>query len=105
VPIDLEGRTFYVNSIFFLGWLILLITGLFWDNYSKLNKNYIVIGSVLCLLIPVANGIFTGDWIWRTLINQQYYVFSVDFTAFFIGISGLLLNKYYLKVVDVKTVK
>lgn len=105
VPIDLEGRTFYVNSIFFLGWLILLITGLFWDNYSKLNKNYIVIGSVLCLLIPVANGIFTGDWIWRTLINQQYYVFSVDFTAFFIGISGLLLNKYYLKVIDVKTVK
>jgi uncharacterized iron-regulated membrane protein len=105
VPIEMIGRTFFVNSTFFMGWLFLTIIGLFWNNYSKLNKNYVVLGSVFALLIPVANGVFTGDWIWKTLMNEQYYVFSVDATALIIGISGLLLNKYYLKIVEPKQLK
>ena len=97
VPLEVIDRTFYVNSVFFLGWLSLTILGLFWNNYRKLNRNYLFIGSILAIIIPIANGIMTGDWIWKTLISKQYYVFSVDFTWLTIGIFGLLICLIYLK--------
>ncbi|MEM9144486.1 MAG: PepSY-associated TM helix domain-containing protein [Bacteroidota bacterium] len=97
VPMDWPDRVFYVDSIFFLGWLVLSLTGLFWNNYRKLNRNYILIGSALGLLIPVVNGMVTGDWLWKTLANGQYYVFSVDFTWMVIGIFGLVISLVSLR--------
>lgn len=99
VPIDLIGRTAYVNTVFFTGWLLLIIAGLFWNDFRKLNKNYLLIGGVLSLLVPVANGIVTGDWLWHTLANADWYVASVDvawlltgLAAF--GIVALIPNQY-----------
>ena len=100
VPMALENRIFYVNSTFFLGWLLLSIIGLFWNDYRKLNRNYLLIGSFLSLLIPIVNGFVTGDWLWKTLSNAQYYVFSVDFTWLVIGVSSLLTCRYYLQKKD-----
>ncbi|MEM8928344.1 MAG: PepSY-associated TM helix domain-containing protein [Bacteroidota bacterium] len=97
VPMELADRVFYVNSVFFSGWLMFSLIGLFWNNYRKLNRNYIVIGSVLGLLIPIANGLVTGDWFWNTLSNGQYYVFSVDMTWLIIGVFGLAISLVYLK--------
>lgn len=61
-PITMEYRVTYVKSTFFIGWLVFTILGLFWNNYAKLNRNYIFIGSLLALLIPFSNGLVTGDW-------------------------------------------
>ncbi|MEM6722290.1 MAG: PepSY-associated TM helix domain-containing protein [Bacteroidota bacterium] len=105
VPLELTNRIFYVNTTFFVGWLLLTIVGLFWNNYRVLNRNYIIIGSVLALLIPVTNGVVTGDWIWNSLVNQQLYVFSVDLTWLIIGVAGILIVKYYLKASTSKNVK
>ncbi|GAB3416386.1 PepSY-associated TM helix domain-containing protein [Niabella aquatica] len=96
VPMDFPGRAELVNTIFFTGWLVLTIIGLFWNNYRALNRNYILLGSILALLIPAANGIFTGDWIWKTLMTNQIYVYAVDITWLTIGIFGLLIVKKYL---------
>ncbi|RNC83442.1 MAG: PepSY domain-containing protein [Winogradskyella sp.] len=96
VPLETVNRILYVNSAFFIGWLVLILIGLFWNNYRKLNRNYIMIGSVFGILIPIVNGIITGDWLWKTLVNKQYYVFSVDVTWLIIGVSGILICKYYL---------
>ena len=92
VPLNLEGRVGYVQTIFFAGWGLLTIIGLFWNHYNKLNKNYLFIGSVLALFIPVVNGIVTKDWIWKTLIHKQYYVFSVDFAWLLTGVFGLIIS-------------
>ncbi|MEO0573068.1 MAG: PepSY-associated TM helix domain-containing protein [Bacteroidota bacterium] len=97
VPMELADRVFYVNSVFFSGWLLFSFLGLFWNNYRKLNRNYVVIGSVLGLLIPFANGLVTGDWFWNTLANGQYYVFSVDMTWLIIGLFGLAISLVYLR--------
>ena len=59
----MDYRVVYVKSIFFIGWLLLTILGLFWNNYKNLIKNYVFIGSVLAILIPVFNGVITGDWL------------------------------------------
>tara|TARA_B100000809_G_scaffold35204_1_gene30954 strand:- start:19086 stop:20684 length:1599 start_codon:yes stop_codon:yes gene_type:complete len=89
IPMAMEFRVVYVKNTFFIGWLLFTLLGLFWNNYSKLNRNYLIIGSVLSLSIPIVNGIVTSDWLWKTLANNQYYVFSVDFTWFLTGVFGL----------------
>ena len=93
---DWEERVFPVNAIFFSGWLIFTVMGLFWNNYRQLNRNYLLIGSVLGRLIPVANGLVTGDWVWHSLMNKMYFVFGVDATWLVIGVVGLLVCKYKL---------
>lgn len=77
-PMNLAGRAEIVNAIFFIGWALLTIIGLCWNNYRILNRNYLLLGSALALLVPVANGIFTGDWLWKTLSERQLYVYAVD---------------------------
>lgn len=96
VPMDFPNRAEVVNTIFFLGWLLLAVLGLFWNNYAQLNRNFIVIGSILGVLIPLANGVFTGDWLWKTFYQHQIYVYAVDITWLLIGVFGLLIYKNYL---------
>ncbi|MEE1963946.1 PepSY-associated TM helix domain-containing protein [Allomuricauda taeanensis] len=97
IPMDAPNRIFYENSVFFWGWLCLAIMGLFWNDYGRLNRNYVLLGSLLGLAIPVANGIVTGDWLWKTWANGQYYVFGVDLTWIVIGFFGLCIWQFYLK--------
>ncbi len=97
ISMELENRIIYVNSIFFLGWLLLAIIGLFWNNYKKLNRNYLIIGGILSLVIPILNGIYTGDWIWISLSKGQYLVASVDIFWIFTGITGLVIATKLLK--------
>ena len=95
-PITMEYRVVYVKGIFFTGWLLLTIIGLFWNNYGRLYRNFLSIGSLLSLCIPISNGIVTGDWFWKTIVNHQYHVFSVDFAWLTTGIIGLSIH-YNLK--------
>lgn len=78
VPISMDGRVIYVNTIFFIGWLLMTLIGLRWNHFGRLNRNYLVLGGALSLLVPIANGAVTGDWVWTTLRAAQWYVFSVD---------------------------
>ncbi|MEM8886824.1 MAG: PepSY-associated TM helix domain-containing protein [Bacteroidota bacterium] len=96
VPMELADRTLYVNSIFFLGWLGLAILGLFWNNYKQLNINYLLIGGVMGLLVPISNGIVTGDWIWTSWMTEQYEVFSVDLSWIFAAATALFLSLWVL---------
>ncbi|MEM9986186.1 MAG: PepSY-associated TM helix domain-containing protein [Bacteroidota bacterium] len=100
VPMDLAGRVSYVNGAFFLGWLLLILIGLRWNNLSRLNRNYLFIGGILGLLIPLANGLVTGDWMWQTFSRGQFYVFSVDLCWLIAGAVALYLSQKGLKPKD-----
>ncbi|TRX60736.1 PepSY domain-containing protein [Fulvivirga sp. M361] len=97
VPMDLEGRTSLVNAVFFSSWLILLVIGCFWNSYAKQNRNYLVIGGILSLLVPLANGVMTGDWFWATL--QRFpNVASVDISWLLTGLIALMVSFRFLKL-------
>ncbi|MEM1220431.1 MAG: PepSY-associated TM helix domain-containing protein, partial [Bacteroidota bacterium] len=89
IPMDWDGRALVVNGIFFGSWLVLIILGLFWDQYARINRNYLLIGGLLALLIPVINGLATGDWIWVTLPQAWYHVASVDIAWLMTGITAI----------------
>ncbi|MEL6535375.1 MAG: PepSY-associated TM helix domain-containing protein, partial [Bacteroidota bacterium] len=91
IPMDMMGRTSWVNGLFFIGWLALTIVGLFWNNYGRLFKRYLWMGGVVSLLVPVANGLVTGDWfwqVWNTLPHVAYvdvFWLGAGFTALFLA--------------------
>ncbi len=80
-----------IYQVFFWGWL--LLTVLFTikrDNYFT-NKACLILGGIFGLLIPVSNGLMTGNWIWISLQKGYTQIFVVDifwlllsFTAFFV---------------------
>ncbi|MEM9142108.1 MAG: PepSY-associated TM helix domain-containing protein [Bacteroidota bacterium] len=88
VPMDVPDRIAMVNTIFFLGWLLLALYGLFIHNYSKHNRNYLMLGGIFSLLVPICNGLATGDWFWETAIRYPW-VFYVDVFWIFTGIIAL----------------
>ncbi|MEM0941108.1 MAG: PepSY-associated TM helix domain-containing protein [Bacteroidota bacterium] len=99
IPIDLENRVDLVNKIFFLSWLVLTIVGLFWNKYSQQNRNYLIMGGFLSLLIPMVDGIVTGGWVWNTW-KPHPWVSYIDLFWFFAGVISLYLSYFVLKVKD-----
>lgn len=97
VPIDMGGRVTLVNQVFFLSWLGLTVLGLFWKNYSAQNRNYLILGGELSMLIPIANGITTGGWIWD-MWNTYHWVAYIDLFWLLAGVSSLYLSFFVLKV-------
>ena len=94
---DLDGRVNLVNQIFFLSWLGLTILGYFWKSYSLQNRNYLVLGGGLAVLIPITNGWITGGWIWK-MWNEYHWVAYVDVFWLLAGLSSLYLSFFVLKV-------
>jgi hypothetical protein len=90
IPFEWHDRVFWVNYIFFLGWLFLTVIGLNWNKYSKLNSQYLMIGAVLSMLVPISNGLVTGSWFWLT-INELPLVFGVDVFWLMAGFTALIL--------------
>ena len=97
VPIDMDGRTSIVNTIFFLSWLALTIMGIFWNKYAQQNRNYLIIGGFLALLVPLANGIVTGGWIWN-MWSTYSWVAYIDLFWIGAGAAALYLSFFVLKV-------
>lgn len=96
VPMEMAGRVSTVNGLFFSTWLVLIVLGLFWNNYSRLFKRYLVIGGITALFIPIANGLVTGDWFWQVW-NTLPRVAWVDLYWIGAGISALVLGLYLIK--------
>lgn len=90
IPSGITNRPFYENTAFFVGWLLMVLAGLRWNNFKQLNKNYLLIGGVLALFIPIANGLVTGDWLFKTL-TSNVFVASVDLFWLFAGLTALFI--------------
>lgn len=97
IPMEMAERTTYVNGIFFIGWLLMTAIGIFWDRYSQQNRNYMIMGGVLSLLVPIVNGLSTGGWIWNMWSNYHWVAY-IDIFWFFSGITALYLSFFVLKV-------
>lgn len=73
-----EHRKLILYWIFFGGWLLLSLYFTLKKNNYFTNKYTLLSGGILGLCIPLVNGFSSGNWIWRTFMNQNYDVFIVD---------------------------
>ncbi|MFL1895214.1 PepSY-associated TM helix domain-containing protein [Aquimarina sp. 2-A2] len=94
IPRDLDAsRMTILYSVFFLGWLALTIFFRFKrDNYVT-NKYTLLSGAVLGCMIPLVNGMVSENWIWITLSNKNYDIFTID--LLWLGLSTLAFFIFY----------
>lgn len=79
--------------VYFGGWLVLTIFFILKKNDAFTNKFCLISGSILGFLIPVTNGIVTGNWFWHSFMHNQIQVFFID--VFWIVLASLTLYVAY----------
>ncbi|WP_444660175.1 PepSY-associated TM helix domain-containing protein [Flavobacterium columnare] len=86
-----------IYTFYFVGWLLLTVFFIVKRNDAFTNKYCLLSGSILGFLIPIANGIVSGNWFWNSFINNRIHLFFVDvFWIVLASISlyvGIKLNK------------
>ena len=82
------GKVF-LYSFYFIGWLALTLFFIVKkDNYLT-NKTTLLMGSIIGFLIPITNGITTGNWIWTTFLEAKYQILFID--VFWIILASMTL--------------
>jgi uncharacterized iron-regulated membrane protein len=85
----IEKHVFWVQTIFFVSWLILTIAGLFAKTEAGSTRLYLFLGGLCSVIVPVTNGIATSDWFWISLSKGNYYVAGTDLFWLASGILSL----------------
>lgn len=80
-------------TVYFVSWLLLSIFFILKKNNAFTNRFCLLSGSILGFIIPIANGIKTGNWFWISYSNHQFQLFFVD--VFWIFLSAITLYATY----------
>lgn len=67
-----------IYTVYFVSWLLLTIFFIIKRNDAFTNKYSLLSGSILGFLVPITNGIVTGNWFWKSFINGQIHLFIID---------------------------
>jgi uncharacterized iron-regulated membrane protein len=78
-----------IYSVYFISWLMLIILFLLKRDINFTNKWCLISGSILGFMIPIANGICTGNWFWKTFAQDQVQIFFID--IFWIALASITL--------------
>ncbi|WP_166921603.1 PepSY-associated TM helix domain-containing protein [Flavobacterium poyangense] len=78
-----------IYSVYFISWLVLTIFFLIKRDINFTNKWSLISGSILGFLVPITNGICTGNWFWKTFANNQIQIFFID--IFWIVLAAITL--------------
>jgi uncharacterized iron-regulated membrane protein len=76
-------------SIYFIGWLLLTIFFIIKRNNAFTNRWCLLLGSILGFLIPITNGIVSGNWFWNSFMQNKIQIFFVD--VFWIVLASITL--------------
>lgn len=88
------GMTF-IYYTYFISWLLFSIFFILRKNNGITNRHTLLSGSILGILVPLSNGLATGDWLWETYGDGNTHVFMVDFIWILLSATTFLV---YLKL-------
>lgn len=78
-----------IYTVYFVSWLLLSLFFIVKRNDAFTNKYCLLSGSILGFLIPITNGIITGNWFWKSFIHNQFQIFFID--VFWIVLASISL--------------
>lgn len=89
------GGQSFIYSVYFIGWLLLTVFFILKKDIYFTNKYTMLLGSIFGFLVPITNGIITGNWFWNSFQNQQTSIFIIDVFWIVVPIITFLI---YLKL-------
>lgn len=95
--LDTERQTI-LYATFFLSWLVLTVFFSFIKNNKFTTKYTLLTGTILGFMVPIANGIYSGNWIWKAYAENQTAIVLVDVLWLVLAlISASILVRIYTK--------
>lgn len=91
-----KGQAF-TYQVYFWSWLAMSILLVVRRNNYKTNRDCLLLGSILGLLVPVANGVMTGNWIWNSFKSRYHDILLVDVFWLLLSVSTLLCWRLVVK--------
>lgn len=89
----------YIYKVYFWTWLILSTYYILRKNLNRTNRETLFLGSITGICVPIANGVYSGDWIWKSFSEGKNDLFVVDLLWVVIGLIGLIIcyqsNRYF----------
>lgn len=78
VKVNGAGGMEFIYRTYFWSWLVLAVFYIIRQNLRQTQKETLLLGSALSLLVPVANGVYAGNWLWVTYRQGQSDILLVD---------------------------
>ncbi|SEA48544.1 PepSY-associated TM helix domain-containing protein [Pedobacter hartonius] len=85
-PVDMD----FIYHVFFYSWLVISAYYIIRKNISRTNRETLLMGSTVSFLIPIANGLTTGNWIWKTYAAGAVDILFVDILSLCIAAVGFI---------------
>lgn len=81
----------FIYNFYFIGWLLFIILFLIKKNNDFTNKTTLFLGSVFGICVPIANGVISGNWIWKSFSLGYHQIFIVDLFWILLSIVGFIV--------------
>ncbi|OJV13054.1 MAG: peptidase [Dyadobacter sp. 50-39] len=92
-----------IYRTYFYSWLVLGIYLMVLRNLPRMNRHTLILSAVLCLGVPIANGISTGLWMWTTWQKGAFDILFID--ALFLTLAGSCAYAFTRVRTEAKTFK
>lgn len=80
----------FIYQVYFYSWLLLSIYYIIRKNLNRTNRETLLMGSLFSLAIPVVNGIYSGNWIWKTYATGATDILFIDVFSLSIATVGFI---------------
>ncbi len=101
IKVSPEVNQQFIYRVFFHSWWILSLYYIIRRNLNRTNRETLLLGGVLSLLVPIVNGLVTGNWLWVSASLGKWDLFVVDFLWLILGVISMAVLKR-LKVFNEK---
>lgn len=84
-----------IFHFYFYSWLILSVYFIFRRNLMVTNMETLLLSVLLCLLLPLLDGLVRGNWFWKTFATGAYDILFIDVLFLILAILSLFV---YIKI-------
>ncbi|QXP52595.1 PepSY domain-containing protein [Cellulophaga sp. HaHa_2_1] len=81
----------FVYTFYLVGWLLLALLFIYKKDNAFTNKMSLLLGSIFGLLVPICNGVVTGNWLFMSIKNGDSSSYTVDLMWLLIAVFGFLV--------------
>jgi uncharacterized iron-regulated membrane protein len=80
-----------IYTFYFVGWLLLTLFFILKRNNNFTNTYCLLLGSILGLLVPVTNGLVSGNWLWVSYSQGYTQILFIDVFWILVALLGFLI--------------
>ncbi|MEM7788493.1 MAG: PepSY-associated TM helix domain-containing protein, partial [Bacteroidota bacterium] len=78
IPADYADRKLWEEAGFFIAWGVLTLSAFVGPSAVAASRWQLRLAAGLSVLVPVANGVATGGWVWVAAANGWWATFGID---------------------------